>query len=710
MGDSEDDGLMLNLNQDFNSLENDGSHKKKGRRNSKPRRSKREVYNKKDKKKAEFSRRDHINKDSKKIASEKGKNFLDSSHSEKQHTEKPSEFISSLFTSNPEIPDVPDEKCQSKQEYELFSEKHMTETELSERLMKALKERLGIEKFTKVQRETIPAFLSKSDVLIKSPTGSGKTLAYALPLLQRLQQIVPKINRSDGPYAIVLLPTRELALQSYEVFESLCRAFVWIVPGLIVGGEKRKAEKSRIRKGINIIVATPGRLLDHLVTTKSMSLKNLLVLVFDEADRLLDMGFQQTISKILSHVKSQCDRKLQAALLSATLNSKVQSLASITLADPVLIDTMDDSHKEKSKDIAEKDLTSTNKSENQISTPEEGITEGKTFEIESSTQKEGIAEGKTFLVPDTLKQYFIIAPAKLRLVSLMACLLKFGFQDENGKVIVFFSSKVSTELHSQLLDSEPMKELVSIDLCEVFKLHGDMKSSERKDIFKKFKKCKKGILLCTDVAARGLDLPFVKWIIQYSCPTNIQDYIHRVGRTARIGAQGEALLFLLPSEAKYISTLAKENISLQKLGLFDVLKHLDPQGKKKINQSTIQNAATDLQNKLESLVTGNNELKSAAENAFRSYIQAYATYPASLKEIFHVKRLHLGHIAKSFALRTAPQQMKKIPIMQDLATKKKDKKDRLGGKKRKAVDMSESGGGVVINGPRPGGKKFKKRK
>ncbi|XP_065058799.1 probable ATP-dependent RNA helicase DDX31 [Rhopilema esculentum] len=693
MGDSEDDGLMLNLNQDFNSLDNDGSSKKKSRRNSKTRHSKAKVYNKKDKKKAEFPRREHINKDSKKVGSEKGKNFLASSHSEKQHTEKPSEFISSLFSSNPEIPDVPDEKCQSKQEYELFSEKHMTETELSERLMKTLKERLGIEQLTKVQKETIPAFLSKSDVLIKSPTGSGKTLAYALPLLQRLQQIVPKINRSDGPYAMVLLPTRELALQSYEVFDSLCRAFVWIVPGLIVGGEKRKAEKSRIRKGINIIVATPGRLLDHLVTTKSLSLKNLLVLVFDEADRLLDMGFQQTISSILLHIKSQCDRKLQAALLSATLNSKVQSLASITLADPVLIDTVDDSHKEKSKNIAENDLTSTNQSENEI-----------------STQEDSIAEGKTFLVPDTLKQYFIIAPAKLRLVSLMACLLKFGFQDENGKVIVFFSSKVSTELHSQLLDSEPMKELVSTDLSDVFKLHGDMKSSERKDIFQKFKKSKKGILLCTDVAARGLDLPFVKWIIQYSCPTNIQDYIHRVGRTARIGAQGEALLFLLPSEAKYISTLAKENISMQKLGLFDVLKHLNPQSKKKINQSIIQVAATDLQNKLESLVTGNNELKSAAENAFRSYIQAYATYPASLKEIFHVKRLHLGHVAKSFALRTAPQQMKKLPIMQDTTTKKKDKKDRLRGKKRNAVDMSESGGGVVKNGPRPGGKKFKRRK
>ena len=178
-------------------------------------------------------------------------------------------------------------------------------------------------------------FFSNSDVLIKiAPPALGKTLAYALPLIQRLEQIRPKVSRTDGPYAVVLLPTRELAIQSYEVIETLCRTFVWIVPGLIVGGEKRKAEKSRIRKGINIVIATPGRLLDHLNTTKSLSLKNLLVLIFDEADRLLDMGFEQTVSQILSNVKEQCNRNIQTGLLSATLSPKVENLASISLQDP----------------------------------------------------------------------------------------------------------------------------------------------------------------------------------------------------------------------------------------------------------------------------------------------------------------------------------------------------------------------------------------
>jgi len=601
------------------------------------------------------------------------------------------QIISSLFSKNPEIPDIQATKTVKQTPYQLFSEASVTDTNLSDRLLKALKDRFGFETFTEVQNDAIPAFLSNSDVLIKSPTGSGKTLAYALPLIQRLQQMRPKIGRTDGPYAVILLPTRELAVQSYEVFEALCRTFVWIVPGLIVGGEKRKAEKSRIRKGINIVIATPGRLLDHLNTTKSLSLKNLTVLIFDEADRLLDMGFTQTVSQILSRIKEQCNRKVQTGLLSATLNPKVENLASISLESPVLLDMSIKGNKitkeqlENGKDVVCDDLKT-------------GI---------------GTMEGKTeldqkFQTPSTLKQYFVIVPAKLRLVCLISFLAKFGFRSESGKIIVFFSSKNSTELHFHLLESEVVKEHMSSTQSEVYKLHGDMIPKERNDVFRKFKRCKKGILLSTDVAARGLDLPRVNWIIQYSCPTQIEDYIHRVGRTARIGSEGEALLFLLPSEVKYVSALEAKNIDMQKFGLFDILKHLDPKSGKKYNQCAIERLATDVQNKLESLLDGNHDLKTVAENAFRSFIQAYAAYPSHLKEIFHVKRLHLGHIAKSFALRAAPREMKSLNLSGEKLIRKKSVEVKK--RKRKALDMSETGGGVIIDGPRPGGKNSKKKK
>jgi len=601
------------------------------------------------------------------------------------------QIISSLFSKNPEIPDIQATNTVKQTPYQLFSEASVTDTNLSDRLLKALKDRFGFETFTEVQNDAIPAFLSNSDVLIKSPTGSGKTLAYALPLIQRLQQMRPKIGRTDGPYAVILLPTRELAVQSYEVFEALCRTFVWIVPGLIVGGEKRKAEKSRIRKGINIVIATPGRLLDHLNTTKSLSLKNLTVLIFDEADRLLDMGFTQTVSQILSRIKEQCNRKVQTGLLSATLNPKVENLASISLESPVLLDMSIKGNKitkeqlENGKDVVCDDLKT-------------GI---------------GTMEGKTeldqkFQTPSTLKQYFVIVPAKLRLVCLISFLAKFGFRSESGKIIVFFSSKNSTELHFHLLESEVVKEHMSSTQSEVYKLHGDMIPKERNDVFRKFKRCKKGILLSTDVAARGLDLPRVNWIIQYSCPTQIEDYIHRVGRTARIGSEGEALLFLLPSEVKYVSALEAKNIDMQKFGLFDILKHLDPKSGKKYNQCAIERLATDVQNKLESLLDGNHDLKTVAENAFRSFIQAYAAYPSHLKEIFHVKRLHLGHIAKSFALRAAPREMKSLNLSGEKLIRKKSVEVKK--RKRKALDMSETGGGVIIDGPRPGGKNSKKKK
>ena len=698
MADSDDDGLMLNLNvTDANTSSSRRQGKKKSQWSVKERESKRKQRSLKQEHR--LSRERKVKK--RESQNEKGES---SSHdmqgaagvaseiNSTKSTENSFQIISSLFTRNPDIPDVPASKTMKKESYELFSEKPSIEADLSDRLLKALKDRLGFEKFTEVQEKAIPAFLSNSDVLVKSPTGSGKTLAYALPLIQRLQQIMPKINRTDGPYAIILLPTRELAVQSYEIIENLCRTFVWIVPGLIVGGEKRKAEKSRIRKGINIVVGTPGRLLDHLNTTKSLSLKNLLVLIFDEADRLLDMGFEQTMSQILYHIKEHCNRKIQTGLLSATLSSKVKNLASISLEEPKLIDM---SRKGGNRVTKVEELEESNYIQN------DEVTESDT-EIPENEQK--------FQTPNTLKQYFVIVPAKLRLVCLISFLSKFAYRAENGKIIVFFSSKSATELHCHLLESEPIKNLIAPSQCDVYKLHGDMIPKERNEVFHKFKHCKKGILLSTDVAARGLDLPRVSWIVQYSCPTQIEDYIHRVGRTARIGSEGEALLFLLPSEVKYISALQEKNIDMEKLGLFDILKYLDPKCGKKYNQSAIQRAATDLQNGLEGLIDDNDDLKAIAESSFRSFIQAYATYPSHLKEIFHIKRLHLGHVAKSFALRAAPQQMKNLQVDDVKFSKKQEKIKELKRRKRRIVDMSESGGGVIINGPRPGSKNAKRKR
>merc|ERR1712141_301528 len=164
------------------------------------------------------------------------------------------------------------------------------------------------------------------------------------------------------------------------------------------------------------------------------------------------------------------------------------------------------------------------------------------------------------------------------------------------------------------------------------------------------------------------------------------------------------------SEVKYISALEAKNIVMQKLGLSDILKYLDPKCGRKYNQSTIERLATDVQNNFEGLVDGDHDLKTIAEGAFRSFIQSYAAYPSHLKEIFHVKRLHLGHIAKSFALRAAPRQMKNQYVANEKLSMKREKDMEVKRRKRKAVDMTESGGGVIINGPRPGGRNSKKKR
>ena len=150
---------------------------------------------------------------------------------------------------------------------------------------------------TEAQYSSIPLLLKRKDVLVKSQTGSGKTLAYAIPIVQTLQQISPKIDRTSGILALVIVPTRELVLQTYTWFVKILKPFTWVVASYLMGGEKKKSEKARIRKGVNILVSTPGRLLDHLSSTKNLNLGRLQWLVLDEADRLLDLGYEKDVAK-----------------------------------------------------------------------------------------------------------------------------------------------------------------------------------------------------------------------------------------------------------------------------------------------------------------------------------------------------------------------------------------------------------------------------
>lgn len=497
---------------------------------------------------------------------------------------------------------------------------------------------MNISTLTSVQKQTIPALLSGRDAMVRSQTGSGKTLSYAVPLVQSLQSVQPKVSRSDGPLALVIVPTRELAQQTFKTFQKLLKPFTWIVPGVLMGGEKRKAEKARIRKGINILVSTPGRLVDHIKHTLSIAFSAVRWLVLDEADRTLDLGFEKDLTVILNSLNTTGPAR-QNVLLSATLTNGVTRLADVCLNDPVSIHV---------SGPPSNDFTTT--------------TSTVTSDPKATSQSE------SFAVPEALKQFVVVVPSKIRLVCLAAFILDKCKFSQNNKLIVFVSSCEAVEfLHSLFTAVLSGPSASHEPQLHFLRLHGNMKQEERTEAFQQFSESQSGVLLCTDVAARGLDLPQVTWIIQYTPPTAAAEYVHRVGRTARIGGRGSSLLFLTPAETAFITELANHNISLSEMKLQDILSNLmfddtykgrgkyHSKSSSKALEQEVRERATVLQTEFENFVHSDSQSLQAAKKALQSFLRAYTTYPAHLKHIFHIRSLHLGHAAKSFGLRDAPQ-------------------------------------------------------
>ncbi|KFO82490.1 putative ATP-dependent RNA helicase DDX31, partial [Cuculus canorus] len=566
---------------------------------------------------------------------------------------------SSLFRNNPDIPEINRKAVQQVQE-KVFTTDSFSQLDLHPHLVSTINTVLKISSMTSVQKQTIPVLLQGKDALVRSQTGSGKTLAYGIPLVQSLQGMNSKIQRSDGPYALILVPTRELALQSFDTMQKLLKPFAWIVPGVLMGGEKRKSEKARLRKGINILISTPGRLVDHIRSTECIHFRRTQWLIIDEADRILDLGFEKDVAVILNALNAERETR-QNVLLSATLTEGVTRLADISLNDPISISIADEAQK------VHKPASQTDR------------------QASSSTS---CMEQENFAVPEKLKQYVMMVPSKLRLVTLAAFILEKCKFEKHHKMIIFFSSCEQVEFHYELLlkvlsgrlESE-QSEFVSSAPLQFLRLHGNMEQEERTEVFQEFLKSKTGILLCTDVAARGLDLPQVTWIVQYNAPASPAEYIHRIGRTARIGCHGNSLLVLAPSEAEYVSLLASHKINVSEIKMEKVLSSLmkddrfklpRPRSKKSGGRDPqeVRERATVLQTKFENYVHSSEGTVRWAKKALQSFLCAYTTYPKNLKHIFHIKTLHLGHVAKSFGLRDAPQNLTALPAA---GSKKKTK-------------------------------------
>lgn len=448
----------------------------------------------------------------------------------------------------------------------LFSDQVFADLPIGEKTKKALVS-LGFAKMTQIQAKSIPDALAGKDILGAAKTGSGKTLAFLVPIVELLTKV--NFTRTQGTGAIIISPTRELSLQIYGVLRDMIeQAGHPQTHGLIMGGANRKAEVDKLVKGVNIIVATPGRLVDHLSNTKGFNYQRLQVLVIDEADRILEQGFEEDMHTIIK----LCPKERQTILFSATQTKKVEDLARLSIkGTPVYV---------------------------------------------------GVHDEDTAATVSGLQQGYVTCPSERRFQLLFTFLKK----NRNKKVMVFFSSCNSVQFHSELLNY--------IDI-EVSAIHGKQKQQKRTTTFFQFCKQDKGILCCTDVAARGLDIPAVDWIVQYDPPDDPKEYIHRVGRTARgTNNQGRALLFLLPEETAFLRYLRVAKVELNEYEF-------------------PANKVANIGNQMTMLIEKNYYLNKSARDAYRSYLLAYASH--SHKDIFKVLELDLQGVGKGFGFTVPPR-------------------------------------------------------
>lgn len=368
---------------------------------------------------------------------------------------------------------------------------------LSSKTLKALKE-CGYEEPTEIQRESLSLCLRGLDLLGAAKTGSGKTLAFLIPLLEKLFCL--KWSRIDGLGAMVITPTRELA---YQIFETLRKVGKYhdFSAGLVIGGKDLKFERGRLAQ-CNVIICTPGRILHHMDENPSFDASTLQLLVLDEADRCLDLGFAETMNAILANLPSE---SRQTLLYSATQTKSVKDLARLSLKKPVFV---------------------------------------------------SVHENAQCATPDKLTQHFIVCELEQKINTLWS----FIKNHRKKKVLVFMQSCKQVKYVEELF--KRIKCGVSL-MALHGKLH-QLRRMAIYDEF--CKRDKAVVLLATDVAARGLDFPAVDWVYQLDCPEDATTYVHRVGRTARHSAVGQSLLVLLPSEEEgMLQQLRAHKIPIDKI-------------------------------------------------------------------------------------------------------------------------------------------------
>lgn len=380
--------------------------------------------------------------------------------------------------------------------------------DLSSNTKRGLKDSHFIE-MTLVQENSIPSLINGHDLLIISPTGTGKTLSYIVPLLEILYN--GKWNRNDGLGALIIVPTRELAIQIFDVLKKIGKYHSFSA-GLIIGGKSYSLESRSIGK-MNIIISTPGRLLQHLDQSHSFSTYNLKLLVVDEADKLLDLGFERSMKIIFRALPLERQTVMLSATCGDSLSLFTKSCIDFNHGLYLKFDALD------------------------------SCSSGSLSQFKFSKTP--------ILVPCNLSHYVHIC----QLNEKIDFIFNFLRLNSKCKIIVFVSSCKQVRYFHEVFRRLQLP-------TSILSLHGRQKQLARTQTFYSFCKKQSCILFSTDISSRGLDFPSVDWVVHFDCPENKEAYVHRSGRTARLQSKGSSLIILIPEETQFLKNLSSECYSL----------------------------------------------------------------------------------------------------------------------------------------------------
>ncbi|KAL5490329.1 SPB4 [Sanghuangporus weigelae] len=485
---------------------------------------------------------------------------------------------------------------------------------------------LGFTQMTPVQASTIPLFMKHKDVVVEAVTGSGKTLSFVIPIIEKLVRREKRLRKTEIG-AVVISPTRELATQIHSVFELFINSQPksdesededasrkedesYPPPFLLTSSsDSSPAEDIRrfLETGADIVVGTPGRIEEFLLGKgrNIVSVKELEVLVLDEADRLLDLGFTQCLTRVLAALPKQ----RRTGLFSATMTDALSELVRVGLRNPVRVVVKVESKKTK---------------------------DGKVV-------KEKVEERR---IPASLKIFYMRCKPSKKMVQLLRLIGHEASTSDSSRFIVYFATCACVDYFYRILPS-------LLPSVSFFSLHGHIPPSKRTIALRSFSThvsapSSPSVLLCTDVAARGLDLPDVDCVVQFDPPVDPKQFSHRCGRTARAGRDGRAWVLLSEKEVGYVDFL-----SVRKIPLTERSPLPPPDSGSGLLEDEEDPEVENLVGRMRAEVRKDRDMHDKGVKAFVSFVRAYSKHEASY--IFRMQDLDLVGVAKSFGLLRLPK-------------------------------------------------------